>query len=328
MAQLFVNFFFNFFLCLLVTVPAEAIPAGLLSRRMGTATRKYEYYDNGALSVVHKIFYPTQPGSYPVVYFLSGLNGVIPVDYYNTTLTQLAEKGLIVVAPYGYFGEGFEFYAKADRQIKYIYWTRYALNQVIKDLSGNPQIHADTQRGIIIASHSSGAQVAHQLYKKVRDQISGMLYLDPVDGSPMADTPRAVFPGEKFLDGKPVLILATDLCRVPGFYLHFWPPCCTPGHSQYNFYNAFGAPRWFVELRGFGHADLLDANWSEFVRSISFCKVTDHPEWRESYRQTLVNLAASFAYGINDGFCKKIDNLEDAWRTPIDKTLWFDRHCN
>lgn len=306
---------------------AAALPSDLLNRHYPVDTRKYDYYVNGALSVVYRIYYPARSGRYPVVYFVTGLNGVIPPEYYNLTMTLLASKGLVVVVPYGYLGEAFDFYAKADRQIPYIYWARYQLERVIHEISGNAGITVDTSRGVILSSHSSGAQVVHLLYKKIRDQIRGLLYLDPVDGSPMQDTPRAVVEGEKMTDGKPVFILNTDLCRVPGFYMFAWPPCCVPGHSQYNFYEAFGAPRWYVEIQGMGHADLLDENWSEFVRLISFCKVTAHPERRGAYRETLVNLMASFVYGLEDGFCKKNDNLEDTRRTPFDKLLWFDRHC-
>ena len=68
-----------------------------LSLRQGDA---YKILDYIFYVTCFSVYYPDDEGEYSVVYFVSGLSGVVPPSAYDVVLKKIASHGFIVFTPW------------------------------------------------------------------------------------------------------------------------------------------------------------------------------------------------------------------------------------
>ncbi|KAK8374103.1 hypothetical protein O3P69_011840, partial [Scylla paramamosain] len=171
----------------------------------------------------------------------------------------------------------------------------------------------------ILGGHSSGAHVQVEYLKKSCGDVSGQVWLSPVDGmDPAGLLPIfCIEPGKYLNYGLPTLHLAAGYDTVPGASGF----ACAPGElSNLRFYDALHpeiASKWFINATRFAHADLLDQMFIETVEATQFCgynsELTD--EEHGVYRRYAAGQIVSFVkalYTVDEEKCSSyMAYLED-----------------
>lgn len=164
------------------------------------------------------IIFPDAAGTYPLVYFIGGLYGVIPEFEYSDIIKQMANKGYIFVYPTSLVDKN------VDDWVGTYNWAVENINQIITDPSRNntrPDISVDVTRQVTL-SHSSGCEIAKAMANLYPTLFNGHYFMDPVLGD------RDILL-ETVISNSPVNIDSTEWCKR----------CCTWHNANDPLWSAF-----------------------------------------------------------------------------------------
>ncbi len=260
------------------------------------------------------VWTPQQPGTYPVFFFLTGLNGLAPNQAYDMTWQKLAARGVIVISPTVGLVSPLATKKLAYEFVQSITWMQYNLPRAFQEhgASARPQME-----NLVISGHSSGAKAIIELYRIMRRDIAGLVLVDPVDKDPVNMSEPTIGEDDYFSFGTPLLVIGSGLGNQPGRnWGKFWPACAPDDTSADFFYKHFAGPKWKVKALDYGHADMLERIFLATLQKTRFCKVADHLD-PEPFRSFLAGSIAAF---MKSQFAKKAEYLpyiEDASLVPI-----------
>ena len=238
------------------------------------------------------IYSPTNPGKFPVIVFLSGLEGLCPGFFYDSLLTKVAEQQVITVV-----------LSKIELVVPS--WVLSNLEDVMDWIHSNLTIsfsqRNDTNNvipdvdNIYMMSHSAAAHATTLYLNKSCGFVKGMIYMDPVDGIDpfgiikiFATNPPNLLPFEL-----PTLIVATGFDNI-GYALA--PPCAPNNMSNERFYGVLKGPTWYMNFTEYGHADCLDDFWKLFAEII--CRSCENNCDYNKFRSNLAVALVKFVDGL------------------------------
>lgn len=254
--------------------------------------------DKGSgLDLFLDVWTPSAAGDYPVFLFLTGLNGVAPPLAYTQTFAKMAERGMIVIAPYvGLVGPGSA--GRVSLQfIQSIYWLKRHLPEELRKGGLGSQVNAKWDQ-LLASGHSSSVKAMMDFYRSYKVHVAGLVLIDPVNSYPFEGGAGTVPQDEYFDDGIPVLILASGLGRKPGRDLgQLWPPCAPEGVSGTYFFDHFAGPKYYMEALEYGHADMLEGFFLKALQATQFCDSAKDKD-PQRYRTWLAGAIASFTHTV------------------------------
>ena len=181
------------------------------------------YPMNKSLEFEVTITSPTIPGTYPVIFFLTGLDGELPTLMYDKFITDIAtEKNNAIVVAFDKLG--FVHFPDKEEMI-----FELTLNWSIENLASffNSDNTPDSIRnkvfpyigpnGHTLMAHSSGAHPTCLYLYKHCGVIKKLIWLDPVDGYDPFGIVKlyCTNPSKQLPFQIPTLILSTGLDPVP-----------------------------------------------------------------------------------------------------------------
>lgn len=226
---------------------------------------------NGSLNFDLRFYAPTKPGTYPVIVFLTGLDGLAMTFLYSDFLIKLVKESNSIVI-------GFDILKppKLPEKEAYIFgkslnWTLENINELFENKK-TPEIIKNkvfpdiNSNGVTLMSHSASGHTAVSYLVDSCGLIKRNILLDPVDGyDPFGFIKIFVTNPPKQLPFTiPTLLIRTGLDPVP---VHSGIPACAPSNFSNNrFYKSLPGPTWMLNFTDYGHADILD----DYVRNILF----------------------------------------------------------
>lgn len=249
---------------------------------------------NGSIYFDLKIFAPTQPGTYPLIVFFTGLDGFAQALLYTDFSTKLVYTSESIVVAL----DTIRYPSLPDREQHYfaqtLNWTLLNIHDLIQgpntpDIIKNlvfPDIKSSA--GVTLMGHSaSGHPVTGYLVNSC-GLIKTLILLDPVDGyDPFGFVKSYVtHPPNQLSFVTPTLVIATGYdsvrvllisqnlfklinsfnwsIKVPA--IHGSPTACAPANlSNTRFYECMPGPTWMLNFTDYGHADILDDWVNQFT---------------------------------------------------------------
>ncbi|XP_037069016.1 chlorophyllase-2-like [Pollicipes pollicipes] len=264
---------------------------------------------------------PTSEQIFPVVVFISGLEGMTPAAAQSRLLQRIASHGLVVVTAWSLTESG----GPAQRAVKLeqvMDWMHSRLPDYLHH-HHFPGLKVDFNRTTMLA-HSAGAHVVVSYLERQCDadtNVKGLALMSPVDGvDPFGFIKEyCITPGQKVNFTLPTLVLTAGLDTEHGFPM--FPPCAPTKLSNGRFYDAFSSPRWQINATQFGHVDFFqDAFWM-IVKDTKFCAVcaADDCDDRPLYQDYMAGQIVSFALATTDpdSYCDQLMYLEDFSLHPV-----------
>lgn len=215
---------------------------------------------------------PAAPGTYALVQFQHGFTA--DVRTYDVLLSHLASHGFVVVAPQMYPADGIPLGKpwaawEAEDAEQVAGWTvRHAAAVMGSASSGAP---------LLLAGHSRGGKVAWLVAKNGRVPLSGLLGVDPVDG-----TGAALLAAQE--EALPAEVEGLPRSLVIGMALG--GSCAPEGDNYQHFHDRTSLPTRLAVVAGHGHGDMLDPE----VGTGGLC--LEGPE-KDKARATVAGLAAA-----------------------------------
>lgn len=259
-----------------------------------------------------KFVSPTKPGVYPIIFFLTGLDGLAPGFAYVDFMTKLSIETQTIVVSF----DSLRFPKLPDKEEKIfstsLEWTLENLpafynNKNTPELIKN-KVFPSLENPSLMAHSASGHAVVSYL-NETCGRIKALILLDPVDGyDPFGFLKIYITNPPKQLPFViPTLLIRTGFDNVPANSL--FPACAPEKVSNQRFYDSLPGPTWFLNFTQYGHADILD----DYLRKIAsfICKACENDCEFDLYRSNLVTAINLFYRGINLKNQKYIDALEN-----------------
>ena len=278
----------NIFLCFMLTFEFSSCQTSnntVISWSLGSL-RPF----NSSLDFGLSFFSPTKPGTYPLIIFLTGLDGLALGPFYNDFSSQLVEQSQSIIIEF----DGLSIIHKQGKEEKMFEKT---LNWTIENIDGlfrtdkTPDIiknlvFPDIKTwGITLMGHSAGSHPPvsylngtcgiikskknyffNSLFYSKKDIhlkkncIIGLVLLDPVDGYTTTDHKPSDFithPPIQLPFITPTLIIATGFDSLP-LFPHIGAPCAPTNMSNMRFYDSLSGPTWYLNFTSYGHMDIFD----------------------------------------------------------------------
>ncbi|KJE95566.1 hypothetical protein CAOG_06009 [Capsaspora owczarzaki ATCC 30864] len=262
------------------------------------------------------LYFPSSAGSYDVVVFLGGLAGDVPVSMYSDMLRRVAAHGVIVVGVSTYQLPLADMLA--TKMLLVIGWVHQNMNQLMINSTTYAGVQADFSRGIVLSGHSAGGKIVTRFLEVQCSLVRALVLVNPVDG----EDPWGILPGFVIHPPYPVnftlplLVLGEGLGPVvaqPGF-----PACAPAGRNFPRFYNGARPCKWMINATDFGHADLLDAVYVEFVQATKLCASNMNASLAQfsTYRQFIAGTIVSMTRGAIDSQCDAYNYIQSQSQFP------------
>ncbi|CAL4127435.1 unnamed protein product [Meganyctiphanes norvegica] len=275
------------------------------------------------------VWAPIAPGSYPVMYYLSGDAMGIAGEAYEQVMRHIASYGYVVILPskttYLLTPE-----KKTPEFVKIMSWCEDNLGDFLYQNQLPMDVHLDYQT-LIGGAHSAGA---HTLVQYLKDNGCGrfqaLALMSPVDGvDPFVDwyyNEWVITEGERLNFDIPTLHIAAGLDPAPGGPQHLGGACAPTNQSNDWFWNAFNenSVRWSLNATDFGHVGLCDKAAWEGNTVIGWCaynhEATD--EQFDAYRRFVAGQTVSFIKAVFEDDCRPfINEIEDTSRYIVNATM-------
>jgi len=268
------------------------------------------------------VYYPRTSGSYVVNFFVGGLFGIVPSEFYSEVLRRVATHGIVVIAidtiiPFNEFPSS-ELKFKPDESLlletikdppvtyQSFEWLRNNLNGI---LATKGDIRAEFDL-VGLSCHSAGCANIVSMLKYNCSFTQGIVFLDPV-------ALNLFYPVQFSI---PAMVVGTELCPLPPH------TCCPPGTSFNHFYNSWSCPRVLFNVTGFGHCDILDQPFYEACVLTKFCNTVNGTNL-ELYRTFSQGMVTAFFVASLQGNCKLVPYFLDESLIPLSGALTSDFHC-
>ena len=133
-----------------------------------------------------RIFNPVANGSYPVIVFMPGLDGIAAGFVYQDFCTKLAQETNKIIVVFNKIA-AIHLIVKEETFFEMTFnWTLNNLNDLFQSKSAPQQIRSivrpNIDNGVSLLSHSSGGRVVSAYLEKNCGPVNSLVMLDPVDG--------------------------------------------------------------------------------------------------------------------------------------------------
>lgn len=240
-----------------------------------------------------KVYFPLEVGDYAVIYFLGGLNTIVPAEFYSIFLTKLASHGFFV------FGVDYD-YPLMHRGLRLNPNVGQDIDKYFKEIEflmkymDNKTVSVPRWDYVGLMCHSAGCDVSIRMIETEKYPFISTAFLEPY--SQIIRQPvNYTIPG---------LMYGTQLAEE-GF-----PPCNIKGYDFEQFYEQWKCPRIAIEAADFGHCDILDPLGWEGCHVTHFCKTTNNTRL-DIYRQFVQGVMASFFVSTLQGREGVIEYITD-----------------
>merc|ERR1739838_482449 len=281
----------------------------------------YNRFLNNGLNHELDVWAPASEGTFPVLYFMAGLGGIVPGVAYTTVMQHIASHGIAVLYPWALISNPGDNY-EGEWLVEVQDWVEEHLVPRLQD-DGWPAGFQLDHDSLLLGGHSAGGHIAVGYLTHHCNKVKGSVLLSPVDGfDPFGLIPNFVItPGTYLNYDTPTLVLMAGLDNTPGSHIigDTTPSCAPDDLSNTRFYDAMPGQAWLVNNTQFGHGDLLDEFYYNAMTAIHFCG-TDKSQDRELYRAVIAGTIVSFSAAVLDNQCEALQYIEDADMTPVDST--------
>jgi len=268
------------------------------------------------------VWAPDGPGTFPVIYFLGGLGGIIPGIAYDTVMKRIASHGYIVMDPWVILSNPSDNYG-AEWLVGVQEWVEDNLEDKLHGDDFDAEMHMDNEN-VFLMGHSAGSHVIVEYLKHHCNKVKGQILFSPVDGfDPFGLVDLfAITPGEYLNYETPGLVIMTGLDNTPGSNIigGLTPACAPDDLSNTRFYNAMPGNTWLVNATVYGHGDCLDELYYDAMTLIHFCG-TDKNQDRVTYRDFVAGEIVSFLKAILYGECDELVYIEDPSSMTVAATV-------
>jgi hypothetical protein len=224
------------------------------------------HHKNKSLHFNIQIFSPTTPGNYSLIYFLTGLDGIVATSFYRDFSTLLSLETRSIVVAYDSFRIPPPFPDKEENWFQVtLEWTIANVNALFNDKSTPIQIRGHVfpdvkTYGVSLMSHSASGHPIVSYLNKTCGLVTNAILLDPVDGYDPFGLVKIFIthPPTKLPFETPILLATTGLANVPRF--KGLPPCAPKNLSNIRFYDSLAGPIWNLNFTDYGHVDFFDEN--------------------------------------------------------------------
>jgi len=245
---------------------------------------------------------------FPVLLFVTGFAGQLPVSDYDLSLQFLASQGIVVVAVDESIGlhvtENYPDLGSALAPVvAYIYDNATGLPNDLRTLGTQGSLWLPGNQ-IFVGGHSSGCHIALEYVQLLGlntlqcGSVAGAILWSPLDGEdPLGfGSQYLVSPtGGTLSFQTPGLIVSGSLDSVPGEVAG--AACAPVDQGAAHFYNAWNHDAVFwVEAVGVGHLDLLDPGVT--TPYDGFCATANNSELQTTYREAVQGLTVAFMEGV------------------------------
>nr|KAG5706842.1 hypothetical protein BaRGS_004177 [Batillaria attramentaria] len=93
--------------------------------------------------------------------------------------------------------------------------------------------------------------------------------------------------------------------------------CAVAGRDWRQFYKIFSCPRVLMEVKGFGHCDILDPMGWEACHLTHFCTTTNNSRNAE-YRRFVQGVISAFLIGTLEGYTDSLGFILNRTRIPLE----------
>ncbi|KAI8772843.1 chlorophyllase-1 [Biomphalaria glabrata] len=233
-----------------------------------------------------KVFFPKSTGKFTPIVFIGGLYGWVVSESYSTLLSNLASHGYIAVGMDRFYLDQTDLSPPdfKPRKISGLEGESQALQlyfnttQWIKThLKRQIVATADWNKTSLLC-HSAGCDDTLVMVNLSRTIAQASVFLDPMSVNAMILQP---------IESKvKVLAYMSQLSEEK-------PMCCIPGTDYKKIYDLVNCTKVRVQVKDFGHCDILDDLLWEACHIVHACRTTDN---------TKLGIYRNFTTGVIDGF--------------------------
>lgn len=290
----------------------------------GTA---YKPYEDGPFTIQHvhvgsmfqpgldenlDIWIPTEAGTYPIMYYLTGGAMMTAGTTYSQMLSHIASHGIAVVTMNRLS------MAAPSEKVPYfedtMNWAEINLEEKLYS-EGIPDDVLLDFTTLIGGGHSAGNHVLVEYLKHGCGNFVALVMHDPVDGAdPMGVMDDwCITPGEFLNFDIPTYHLAAGLDPAVGASPSNLGMSCAPAHmANERFWNALNpnSPRWSVNATEFGHMDFVDPEFN----TGGFCATNSEAteEDFDAYRKFVAGQTVAFISAVFEEDCDPYLNAIEA----------------
>uniref|UniRef100_A0A7S1F0D3 Chlorophyllase n=1 Tax=Noctiluca scintillans TaxID=2966 RepID=A0A7S1F0D3_NOCSC len=264
------------------------------------------------------LYAPERAGLFPVIFFVSGVSGDVPVTMYSDLLTRIVAEGYIVA---GFDHLAFPSYPAQGQQFHdLLEWSKTGLVVAMRNqsLAATP----DVLDRAAVMGQSAGNHIVGQGLFDGCSVAKALIMIDPVDGTDpfhIITSEDLITVGSKLPFTIPSLLLDNTLDPV-GKFLE--PPCAPWALGSMRFYNAMAGPIFNVNATGYGHVDCVNDGFSELVSSLLCPTDTSRPN--DLYRAQLATSVTTFLGALFNSNQNALTLFEDAANFNIEVTVKQD----
>lgn len=270
--------------------------------------------ENSSVKYALEIYSPTHPGTYDVIIFLGGFDGIIPsfiYQDYNTKLAQSTNRIVVFLGKLGFI----KLPNKEENLLELtLNWTLPNLYKLFNDkntpsvVKGKVIPNVET-RGVTLLTHSSSGHSVVSYLNKTCGMITSLILLDPVDGYDPFNFIKIYItnPPKQLPFTIPTLIISNGLDAMPANSL--FPACAPDNTSNLRFYDSLPGPTVLLNFTSYGHADILD----EWIREVAgrVCHQCISDCDYELYKTNEINAIKYFLLAVEEGNGTYLNALEN-----------------
>ncbi|KAL8619031.1 hypothetical protein ACOMHN_020729 [Nucella lapillus] len=228
------------------------------------------------------VFFPIEEGDYPPVFFVGGLEGLIPSEMYVDVLTRLASHGFVVfgVDPRYPVSQRDSVSEHGDVTVGVDVTMLFKQYDWLHNYMGNKTDAHITWNYTALACHSAGCDATLKMILQNHIFAQASVYLKPYSASAKETVPVTI----------PTLSYGTELSEK-GF-----PQCAVSGMD----WKQSPCLKILMEVKGFGHCDILDPLPWQACHDTHFCTTTNNSRNAE-YRHFVQGVVSAFLIGTLEG---------------------------
>ena len=248
----------------------------------------------------------------PVIFFVTGFAGVVPVMTYSDLLKRIADDGYMVV---GLDHLRFPNYPKQGQDFHdLLEWARQG-DLAAEFASRNITEVPDVANRAAVMAQSAGNHVVGQGLVDGCSIAKALVMIDPVDGLDpfgMIHKEDLITPGQKLSFNIPALHMDNHLDPK---HDKLGVSCSPAKLSGPRWFDAMQGPVWNVNATKYGHTDCLDSA----VGVVGGLMCPNKPlSNKKKYRQMLAKSITTFLGAVLDGKTDDLALLEDASQFDVE----------
>ncbi|KAK6985780.1 chlorophyllase-1 [Biomphalaria glabrata] len=232
------------------------------------------------------VFYPEVVGTFIPIYFIGGLYGHVLSEDYSDFLTEVASHGFIVIGmdPNSPLLDRYQMQESREKKLD-LYLQQ--MKWLAEHMGNKTTPVADWNRPVLMCQ-SAGCDDTLEMIHQNRSIAKASVFIDPVS---VHSLDMKIIPSKIA-----VLTYMAELSEA-------FPYCCIAGMGWNKIYELMTCVKVRMEVKKFGHCDLLDhAAWA-LCHDTKICRTTDDSRLQE-YRSFTTGIVVAFlqwtVFGLSD----------------------------